>query len=483
MFILAIDQGTTGTTSVIFDDKNRVVKKAYREFMQIYPQPGWVEHNPLEIWETVEDTVADLLTGFTGKISAVGLTNQRETTVLWDKTTGKPVHNAIVWQCRRTARICEEFRSHEKTIREKTGLPLDPYFSGTKLKWLLENQNDRPIENLIFGTIDTWLIWKLTNGEVHATDYTNASRTMLFNIKEKIWDRDLLDLFGIPDSLLPEVKNSADDYGKIKSIPGLEDIPVCGVAGDQHAALFGQKCFTTGQAKNTYGTGCFLLVNTGANLIHTASGLLTTLAVDGQGRPCYALEGSIFIAGAVIQWLRDELRIITDAGETENAALSVGDNGGVYFVPAFVGLGAPHWDSKARGTITGLTRGSTRDHIIRAALESMAYQTYDVINIMEKEAGIQIDRLSVDGGATVNEFLMQFQADILNRTVARPAMAELTALGAGTIAGLQFGIWKDVDELLSYRGTEKIYTPAMHDAYREKLLAGWQQAVRKTRTE
>ncbi len=483
MYILAIDQGTTGTTSVIFDDHNRVVKKAYREFMQIYPQPGWVEHDPLDIWQTVVDTVADLLTGFTGKISVVGLTNQRETTVLWDKTTGKPVYNAIVWQCRRTAKICDAYRSHEQTIREKTGLPLDPYFSGTKLYWLLENVKDYRIENLLFGTIDTWLIWNLTDGAVHATDYTNASRTMLFNIKEKVWDRELLDLFNIPESLLPEVKNSAGDYGTIKSIPGIKDVQICGIAGDQQSALFGQKCFTTGQAKNTYGTGCFLLVNTGEHLIHSASGLLTTLAVGGQGRPCYALEGSIFIAGAVIQWLRDELRTIADAGETESAALSVTDNGGVYFVPAFVGLGAPHWDAKARGIITGLTRGSTREHIIRAALESLAYQTYDVINVMEKEAGVKIDRLSVDGGATANEFLMQFQADILNRPVVRPEMAELTALGAATIAGLHFGIWKDADELLQYRGTEKIYTPALDHADRNTLLAGWQQAVRKTRTE
>jgi len=480
MFILTIDQGTTGTTTAIFDRETNLVKKAYRSFKQIYPQPGWVEHDPMDIWQTVLDTTNELLTDFGDEISAVGITNQRETTILWDKKTGKPIHNAIVWQCRRSTPICEQLSEHGSLIHDKTGLPLDAYFSATKVKWILEKTASFNMDDLLFGTVDTWLIWMLTGGKIHATDYTNASRTMMYNINDLTWDEELLDLFGISKQILPQVKNSADDYGVIDAIPALAGIPILGVAGDQQSALFGQKCFNSGQVKNTYGTGCFLLMNTGDQPVLSQKGLITTLAIDGKCEPCYALEGSIFIAGAVIQWLRDELQVIVSAEESEQIAESIPDNSGVYFVPAFVGLGAPHWNSAARGTISGLTRGSTKAHIVRAGLESMAYQTIDVLDLMEKETGLRIESIAVDGGAAANNFLMQFQANILDRSVIRPNMIELTALGAASLAGLKAGIWKSSAELFSRKGKERLFTSQMNDSDRKVLITGWQKALHQT---
>ena len=480
MYILSIDQGTTGTTCVLYNKDGNTAGKAYREFKQIYPKPGWVEHDPLEIWNTVTDAIAELSEKLPGKISAIGITNQRETTIIWDKKTGIPIHNAIVWQCRRTVDICENLRGSETTFKEKTGLPIDAYFSGTKIKWLLEHTNYPQKEDLLFGTVDTWLIWKLTNGKVHATDFTNASRTLIYNIIEKKWDEELCKILNIPNSILPAVKHSVDDYGIVESVSTIKNVPIFGVAGDQQAALFGQTCFDTGQVKNTYGTGCFILMNTGPKAIFSKNGLVTTLAVDGKGAPCYALEGSVFIAGAAIQWLRDELKILTQAADSEQAALSVENNGGVYLVPAFVGLGAPHWDMQARGTLVGLTRGTNRNHIIRAALESMAYQTYDVFTTMEKEAGIEINELAVDGGAVENDFLMQFQADILNKVVLRPKIIETTSLGAAFLAGLKAGFWKGADELSNMKKYEKSFYPEMEPQKRLRLLEGWEKALRQT---
>ncbi len=478
MAILSIDQGTTGTTVIVVDQQGGIVAKAYREFQQIYPQPGWVEHDPKEIWQTVLSCIQEILTSYTGKIEAIGITNQRETTVVWDSQTGEPIYNAIVWQCRRTTAICESLEEHRDMIKQKTGLPLDAYFSGTKAQWILENSPIFPGQNLLFGTIDTWLIWKLTDGRVHATDYTNASRTLLFNIHDKIWDSDLCDLMHIPLSILPEVKNSADDYGSVSSISELAGIPISGVAGDQQASLFGQQCFQKGQIKNTYGTGCFIMMNTGSEAIQSDHGLITTLAADPHGKPCYALEGSVFIAGAAIQWLRDELGLIQSASETENAALSVPDNGGVYLVPAFVGLGAPYWDMDARGLLAGLTRGSNKNHIIRAALEAMAYQTYDVIQTMERETGLSITSLAVDGGATQNDFLMQFQADILNIEIKRAEKLETTALGAAYLAGSTIKKWsaEDLHILAGFSGT---FSATMEVTVRTHNLLGWEQAVKQ----
>ena len=479
MYILAIDQGTTGTTTGLYNHEGEIVDKAWREIRQIYPRPGWVEHDPLEIWQTVVDSVQELKSRNKEKIVAVGITNQRETTIVWDKKTGQPIHNAIVWQCRRTADICEKLKPKEELFRNKTGLPVDAYFSGTKIKWLLQNVKESKADNLLFGNIDTWLIWKLTDGKVHATDYTNASRTLIFNIIEKKWDAELCRLLNIPPSILPQVKKSVDDYGVVESIPEIADVPIFGDAGDQQAALFGQACFKEGQSKNTYGTGCFLLINTGSNAIFSEKGLVTTLAVNGKGDPCYALEGSVFIAGAAIQWLRDELKIIDKSAESEKAALSVEDNGGVYMVPAFVGLGAPHWDMQARGVIAGLTRGSNRNHIIRAALESMAYQTCDVFSAMEDETGIKAEKLAVDGGAAQNDFLMQFQANIINRPVVRPSVVESTSQGAAFLAGLKAGFWKDSDELSRLKSVEKEFVPSMDNQKREELLRGWKKALRQ----
>ncbi|MCF7808409.1 MAG: glycerol kinase GlpK [Candidatus Marinimicrobia bacterium] len=478
MAILTIDQGTTGTTVLLIDNDGEILAKAYQEFEQIYPQAGWVEHDPLEIWHTVETCVDEIMEEHDETIAAVGITNQRETTLIWDAITGKPVYNAIVWQCRRTSEICKTLEPLRETIKEKTGLPLDAYFSGTKAQWILEQAEIPPDADLKFGTIDTWLVWKLTGGKVHATDYTNASRTMIYNIHAKYWDRELCQLMKIPEALLPEVKRSADDYGIVSSLEQLRNVPIYSVIGDQQASLYGQQCFLPGEIKNTYGTGCFIVMNTGAEAVHSQKGLITTLAVAPDGSPCYALEGAIFIAGAAIQWLRDELGLIKSAAESEAAASSETDNGGVYFVPAFVGLGAPHWDMEARGIITGLTRGSNRNHLIRAGLESMAYQTYDVIQSMIDETGLEITTLAVDGGATENDFLMQFQADILDLPIDRARRIETTALGAAYLAGLRIGIWKSED-LKAFAREKQRFKPGMPAAQRKQNLSGWESAIRK----
>lgn len=480
--ILAIDQGTTGTTAVLVDKNCRIVAKSYRELIQIYPQPGWVEHDPNEIWQTVLDTVAELREKSSGHIKAVGITNQRETTIVWNKRTGDPIHNAIVWQCRRTAEACERLKVQEDLFREKTGLPVDAYFSGTKIQWILENVQNYDTNDLLFGTVDTWLIWKLTGGRVHATDYTNASRTLIFDIQDKKWDPELCHLLGVPSFILPEVRKSCDNYGEVVAVPGLEGLPILGVAGDQQAALFGQTCFNLGQIKNTYGTGCFLLLNTGEQPIFSQKGLLTTLAVNGTGDPCFALEGSVFVGGAAIQWLRDELGLLENSAQSEEFALAVRDNAGVYLVPAFVGLGAPHWNMEARGILTGLTRGANRNHIVRAALESMAYQTFDVLTLMQTEAGIEIQQLFVDGGTAANDFLMQFQADILDSSVTRPDVIESTSLGAASLAGLKSGFWGNSQELVNVKSIDKVFKPIMKPEIRDQLLAGWQKALRQALT-
>lgn len=481
MNVLAIDQGTTGTTAVLYNERGQIRRKAYREVTQHYPQPGWVEHDALEIWRTVEDAVDELCAASDAEIAAVGITNQRETTVVWDRATGEPVYNAIVWQCRRTADVCESLRDHEADVRARTGLPIDAYFSGTKIRWLLDNAGGLAGRDLAVGTIDTWLIWKLTGGRVHATDYTNASRTLIFNIHDLAWDTTLCELLGVPGELLPEVRNSIDDYGSADAIEALRGVPIYGVAGDQQAALVGQAGFGAGQAKNTYGTGCFLLMNTGQDAVASEHGLLTTVAVNGKGGPCYALEGAVFIGGAAIQWVRDELGMIEDAAESEAAARSVDNNAGVYLVPAFVGLGAPHWDMQARGALVGLTRGANRNHIIRASLESMAYQSHDVLVTMEADMGKPIEALAVDGGAAANDFLMQFQADISNKRVVRPSVIESTSLGAACLAGLKAGVWKDAEDFAATRTIESTFTPAMDASTREQLLAGWHKAVRQAR--
>ncbi len=480
MYILSIDQGTTGTRAILLNKQGQIVDNSYLQFSQIYPKPGWVEHNPEEIWQTVKKTIDDVCSRNDGKIEAIGITNQRETTIVWDKITGKPIYNAIVWQCRRTTDICKKLNDRQALFRMKTGLPVDAYFSGTKIKWILDKVKPKNTQNLLFGTIDTWLIWKLTNGETHATDFTNASRTMIFNIKDKKWDSELCKLLNIPLNILPDVKKSSDNYGTVTSIEEISGIPITGVAGDQQAALFGQTCFQKGEIKNTYGTGCFIMMNTGNEYIASEKGLITTLAINGEGNPSYALEGAIFIAGAVIQWLRDELCIITDASETEKAALQVGNNNGVYFVPAFVGLGTPHWNMEARGTIVGLTRGANKNHIIRAALESMAYQTHDVLNTMEHETGLKLTNLTVDGGASQNNFLMQFQSDIINNKIIRPTNLESTALGAGYLAGLKIGFWKNAQEIKSLKITDSVFTSKMKNDERELLLQGWKKALKQT---
>lgn len=492
-YILAIDQGTTGSRAFVFNRRGDIVSSAYREFLQIYPRAGWVEHNPDEIWQSVEFVVKEALRQKNIKptdISAIGITNQRETTILWHRKTGRPVYNAIVWQCRRTAGICEKLKKkgYSEIFHKKTGLVIDAYFSATKIKWLFDNikglysraQNGQ----ICFGTVDSWLIWKLTGGKTHATDYTNASRTLIFNIRNKKWDDDLLKIIRIPKAILPPVKPSSSVFGKTtKNACGLiSGIPICGDAGDQQAALFGQGCFSSGEMKNTYGTGCFLLLNIGSKCTLSKNGLLTTLACDMQGKPVYALEGAIFITGAAVQWLRDQLKIIKTASETEKFAKQVLDSGGVYFVPAFVGLGAPYWDSQARGTITGITRGTSPVHIIRATLEAIAYQVKDIVDIMQKETGHKLSSLRVDGGACRNNFLMQFQADILNIKIIRPNITETTAKGAAMLAGLGVGFWKTTVELKKTIATEKIFSPRMKNAMRVKLYAGWLKAVDKART-
>jgi glycerol kinase len=480
MAILAIDQGTTGTTCMLYDERGAVIGRAYRELTQNYPSEGWVEHDPEEIWQSVVSGISELTARHAVPVLAVGITNQRETAIVWDRTTGRPVYNAIVWQCRRTSALCRQYEPAEDRITEKTGLPLDAYFSATKIRWILENTPAADPGNLLFGTVDSWLVWKLTGGRVHATDFTNASRTLLYNIREKRWDRELLRLFAVPESLLPEVRQPMDDYGTVSAIEPLRGVPITAVAGDQQAALFGQCCFDPGSVKNTYGTGCFMVMNTGTTCIRSRNGLLSTLAIDASGRPCYALEGSVFIGGAVIQWLRDGLQLFGHAGESEAMAQAVQSSAGVYLVPAFVGLGAPHWQMDARGTIVGLTRGVNRNHLVRAALESIAYQSHDVFAAMTADTGISPASMTVDGGAAANGFLMQFQADLLGIPVLRPVNIESTSLGAACLAGLQAGVWSSAGELKSLHAIEREYRPSMEPEQRDRLLAGWQKALRQT---
>ena len=486
-YVIAIDQGTTSSRAILFDHSAKITGVVAREFPQIYPKEGWVEHDPIDIWSTSYGCLMEVIakTGVAAEeIAAIGITNQRETTIVWDKKTGAPVMNAIVWQCCRTAPMIDAMREHHSTIREKTGLVPDAYFSASKIKWILENVEGarERAENgeLLFGTVDTWLIWKLTG--VHATDRTNASRTMLYNINTLEWDPDLLDLFGVPASMLPEVKSSSQFYGTAK-ISGC-DIPVCGVAGDQQAALFGQGCFSAGDAKNTYGTGCFLLLNTGTKREYSENGLLTTICAGLEGQPVtYALEGSVFCGGSVIQWLRDEMRFFSESRDAEYYATKVPDSGGVYLVPAFTGLGAPYWDMYARGTIVGITRGTKREHIIRAAEESIAYQSADLIHAMERDTGAPIHELRVDGGATRDNFLMQFQADISDRKVIRPVVRESTALGAAFLAGLASGFWQSTDELLALRAVDKTFEPSIPEEKRTELYNGWNNAIGRTLTK
>ncbi len=483
MAILAIDQGTTGTTCMLFGAGGEILARSYRQIKQIYPCEGWVEHDPEGIWQSVLDAISDLGDSIRGvSVEAAGITNQRETVIVWDAMTGKPVCNAIVWQCRRTADICSRYLDMREMVTAATGLPLDAYFSATKIRWILEQCCADNARNLLFGTVDSWLLWKLTGGRVHATDMTNASRTLLYNIKAKRWDDDLLELFDIPRSMLPDVRNSMGDFGRITEVDLLQGVPVTGVAGDQQAALFGQCCFEPGSIKNTYGTGCFMVMNTGSECIRSQNGLLSTIALDASASPCYALEGSVFIGGAVVGWLRDELQLVSCASESETLALQVASNAGVYIVPAFAGLGAPHWRMDARGTITGLTRGTNKKHMVRAALESVAYQSYDVFQAMAADTGLIPEALIVDGGAASNDFLLQFQADILDIPLQRPNNIESTALGAAFLAGLQAGFWTSADELKAIRRIDARFTPDMTPAVRQKNLSGWQKAIRQTLT-
>ena len=493
-YIVALDQGTTSSRSMLIDVKGNAVGSVQREFPQIYPQPGWVDHDPKDIVATQLGTFTELLTQYNVKpdeIAAIGITNQRETTIIWDRKTGEPIANAIVWQCRRTADVINEICGDDQEVFDeiisRTGLRPDPYFSASKAKWLLDNvegaRERAEAGELAFGTVDTWILWNLTNGRVHATDTTNASRTMLYNIHTCEWDPYLLDLFKIPASMMPEVKPSASNFGATANPNLPQGIPICGIAGDQQSALFGQCCFEPGQAKNTYGTGCFFLMNTGTEAPVSKNNLVTTIAASAPGEPTkYALEGSVFVAGALIQWLRDELGIIKTAGETEEMAKAVEDTGGVYIVPAFTGLGAPYWDSDARGLICGLTRGTNRNHMARAALEALAYQMADLCTAMEADAGAPMAELNVDGGAAANNFLLQFQADIINTKIRRPQNTETTALGAAFLAGLTCGFWNNTDELKSLRSNDDIFEPSMPAEKVEELLAGWAAAVSRARS-
>lgn len=487
-YVLAIDQGTTSSRAIVFDGAGEIVAGAQQEFNQIYPCPGWVEHSPKNILGSVVAVVGEALVraGISAdSLAAIGITNQRETTVVWDKRTGVPVYNAIVWQCRRTADFCEKLKrdGFSEKIYNKTGLVPDAYFSATKIKWILDNvegaRERAERGELAFGTVDTFLLWQLSKGRIFATDYTNASRTMLFNIHTLKWDKELLRLFDVPESMLPEVCPSAHYYGETDARLFGCRVPVCGVVGDQQAALFGQLCTRRGDVKNTYGTGCFLLMNTGDKPVKSQNGLVTTLGATSGDKPCYALEGSVFVGGAAVQWLRDELKIISSAEESETLALSVPDSGGVYVVPAFTGLGAPYWDGSARGLITGITRGTNRAHIVRAALEGIAYEVSDIVDAMRRDAGVNLKSLAVDGGASANGFLMQFQADILNCDVYRPKIAETTALGAAYLAGLKAGYWKSEDELRQNAQKKCRFVPKMSETERIKLLGGWQKAVFK----
>ena len=488
-YVLALDQGTTSSRAIVFDHAGQIQSVAQKEFRQIFPQPGWVEHDPDEIWTSQLDVAAEAIAnaGLSGRdIAAIGITNQRETTVVWDRRSGQPIYNAIVWQDRRTAGLCDELRAagHEQLFQRKTGLVLDAYLAGTKLRWILDNVPDarRRAEagELAFGTVDSWLLWKLSGGALHVTDATNASRTLLFDITRQAWDDDLLGIMRVPRALLPEVRDSSGVYGDTDLLGG-QRIAIAGVAGDQHAALLGQACTARGMAKNTYGTGCFMLMNTGDTPIPSHNRLLTTTAWRIAGRPSYALEGSIFIAGAVVQWLRDGLGIIRSASEVESLAASVADNGGVYLVPAFVGLGAPHWDPYARGAIHGLTRGTTAGHLARAALESIAYQVSDLIAAMQADAGLALAELRVDGGATANDTLMQFQADLLGVPVLRPTVTETTALGAAYLAGLAVGYWSGLDEIAAQWQVERVFEPAMGRDQVDALRGDWARAVERSK--
>ncbi|MEG1568354.1 MAG: glycerol kinase GlpK [Oscillospiraceae bacterium] len=487
-YVLALDQGTTSSRAILFDESQNIVNMAQKEFTQHYPKAGYVEHDPMEIYSSISGVMMEVLTmsGIDAKdISGIGITNQRETTIVWEKDTGRPIYNAIVWQCRRTADYCRalEASGYGDTILDKTGLRIDAYFSATKVQWILEHVDGalkRAVNGeLLFGTVDTWLIWKLTGGKVHVTDYTNASRTMMFNIHTLEWDSEICAKLNIPMQMLPKVCSCSEIYGYTNI--GGANVPIAGIAGDQQAALFGQTCFEKGNVKNTYGTGCFMLMNTGSVPVRSNNGLLTTIAMCIDGKVEYALEGSVFVGGAVIQWLRDEMKLINESSDSEYFAKKVKDNGGVYVVPAFTGLGAPHWDMYARGAILGLTRGAGRNHIIRAALESIAYQTRDVLMAMQKDAGACITELKVDGGASANELLMQFQADITGVAVRRPMIRETTALGAAYLAGLATGVWKDKNDIKAQWTLDKVYTPEMPKSEAERLVKGWNKAVERAK--
>lgn len=490
-FILALDQGTTSSRAIVFDRNGRAMAQAQQEFPQFYPQPGWVEHDPEDIWETTRRVALAAVAEANlqaSDIAAVGLTNQRETTLIWERATGRPIAPAIVWQDRRTAKACAQLKAagHEALFRRKTGLLIDPYFSGTKIAWLLDHVKGarRRAERgeLAFGTVDTWLLWRLTGGKVHATDATNASRTLLYDLRKGAWDQALLKILRVPAALLPEIRSCSEYYGSVASIPALNGLPITGVAGDQHAALFGQACFKPGMAKNTYGTGCFLLLNTGAKPVASRHQLLTTLAWKIGGRTEYALEGSVFIGGAVVQWLRDGLGLIATSAEVETLAARVPDNGGVYLVPAFTGLGAPHWDAAARGAIVGLTRGTTSAHLARAAVESIAYQVADLLAAMEADAGLKLRELRVDGGATANAGLLQFQSDLLRKPVIRPRTAETTALGAAFLAGLAVGFWKNRAEIAALWEQQSRFTPQAPAARMRNLHTNWRRAVERSKS-
>jgi len=487
-YILALDQGTTSSRAILFDQKGNIFATEQQEFTQIFPQPGWVEHNANEIWKTQLEVAQNVLKNnkvTAADVAAIGITNQRETTLIWDKKSGEPIHNAIVWQDRRTAAFCDKLKAdgHEDYIKHNTGLVVDAYFSGTKVNWLLDNvegaREKAEKGELLFGTIDSWLVWKLTDGETHITDYTNASRTLMYNIRDLKWDKKLLEILNIPAKILPEVKPSSEVYGKTSTYLFGGEIPIAGIAGDQQAALFGQACYEVGMAKNTYGTGCFMLMNTGQEPVKSENGLLTTIAWGIDGKVTYALEGSVFIAGAAIQWLRDGLKLIDAAPDSEFYAMKVENTDGVYVVPAFAGLGAPYWDMYARGAIFGLTRGTSKAHLIRATLESLAYQTRDVLTAMEQDSGVELKTLRVDGGASNNNLLMQFQADILNTAVERPKIVETTALGAAYLAAFAVGFWKR-EEIKKNWQLDQTFEPAMEEAKQEKLYKGWQKAVKRT---
>ncbi|MFD2629849.1 glycerol kinase GlpK [Oceanobacillus kapialis] len=491
-YILSIDQGTTSSRAILFNHDGEIVETAQKEFQQFFPEPGWVEHDANEIWTSVLACIADVLRKADAEptdIAGIGITNQRETAVVWNKNTGKPIYQAIVWQSRQTEEICRELREagHNELFNQKTGLLLDPYFSGTKVKWILDHvagaREKAENGDLLFGTIDSWLVYKLSGGKTHITDYSNASRTLMFNIYDLKWDDELLDILTVPKSMLPEVKQSSEVYAHTASYHFFgHEVPIAGIAGDQQAALFGQACFEKGMAKNTYGTGCFMLMNTGEEGVKSEHGLLTTLAWGVDGKVEYALEGSIFVAGSAIQWLRDGLKIIENAPQSEQLATNVDSTDGVYMVPAFVGLGTPYWDSDARGAIFGLTRGTTKDHFVRATLESLAYQTKDVLDAMIKDSEIDLKTLRVDGGAVKNDFLMQFQSDMLDVPVERPVVQETTALGSAYLAGLAVGYWKDKEEIAKQWNVEKTFKPAMTEGKRDKLYTGWEKAVAATRT-